>query len=682
MYNEKWFTSRILEILGYQKITINKVWDSLHKQEITILAACPSSGKTLMVIQIIEEYIKENPDHKILVLAHGTDVLRSQFYNVCVKYKPNFTFKLVRSKLEYDSNIHVNITLPQTAIRSSLEKIDLLIVDEAHQWYFSPSVKTIIDECRPTKRLLMTGTPSKFIKEGMEIIPLTINQIFDSGRIAPLKVEIACSNYDFRIGDFDSEGDLNNPDFNESDTKKTMDRLLKRIIRRLKTDSIYSLVNFRRRYLPTFKALKKTMIACRSIKQGEQVNKYLNSQGVKSVISVSTISEETDNKIFDQFKQDSSILVLVIVQRGILGFDYPELINVIDMTMSYNVDRVYQLMCRAIRSNDANDTKLFFKIAPTSLREYYKYIMTAVLCMSEESFYIKFNGKNLREMEIPVIKIEKKPREQGDGKKRKSVFKPIMFDDLMVFDLIKGIYHTGNDILEAYGFTTMQNVRNEFLNHIEHVFEKNEIIENARKYNTRKDWIKSSDDSRKMFSQACRKGWIEEATKHMERLHKVYSREEVLEDARKYKRLVDWTSSSRKSANMFAFARRNNLVEEATSHMKKILYSPEEEILEDAKKYPSISKWRDSSKKSANFYSQAISRKILDKACSHMIMIKRISFSKEEIFEDAKKYNTVSDWTKSSHDSLCMHQQAYTRPYYKEITSHMKPKKPTGIKNK
>lgn len=40
--------------------------------------------------------------------------------------------------------------------------------------------------------------------------------------------------------------------------------------------------------------------------------------------------------------------------------------------------------------------------------------------------------------------------------------------------------------------------------------------EEARKYNTRKEWIKSSTSS---HSAACRNSWLKECTKHMERQH-------------------------------------------------------------------------------------------------------------------------------------------------------------------
>jgi superfamily II DNA or RNA helicase len=134
--NSNWFTERNLRVLDYQQNTITKVFDSLNERDITVLAASPSAGKTLMTIFVIEEYIKLNPNTKVLVLAHGTTILRSQFHDVLVEYKPNFTFYCATSCDEYQlysKTKQVVVTLPQTISRcGNLNEIDLLVVDEAH----------------------------------------------------------------------------------------------------------------------------------------------------------------------------------------------------------------------------------------------------------------------------------------------------------------------------------------------------------------------------------------------------------------------------------------------------------------------------------------------------------------------------------------------------------------------
>ena len=48
--NNNWFISRSLKVLNYQNDVISRVQDSLNHDSITVLAAAPSAGKTLMAI--------------------------------------------------------------------------------------------------------------------------------------------------------------------------------------------------------------------------------------------------------------------------------------------------------------------------------------------------------------------------------------------------------------------------------------------------------------------------------------------------------------------------------------------------------------------------------------------------------------------------------------------------------
>ena len=132
---KNWFIERGLRVLDYQQKAIANVQDSIGKQEVTILAACPSAGKTIMTINVIENYLLNNPTYKVLVLTHGTTILRTQFHDVLEIVKPDFTYNLVEKFTEYDNNKQVNVCLPQTLKGRKLSTIDLIIVDEAHQFY-------------------------------------------------------------------------------------------------------------------------------------------------------------------------------------------------------------------------------------------------------------------------------------------------------------------------------------------------------------------------------------------------------------------------------------------------------------------------------------------------------------------------------------------------------------------
>ena len=641
MYNQDWFLTRGMKYFPDQEEAINLTWDSLIKNPITVLAACPGAGKTIMSVFIIEQYLIQNPEHKVLVLTHGLSVLRSQYHERCSNAKPSFSYNLVESRSEFNQETHVNITLPQTIIRD-IPEVDLMIIDEGHQFYFASMVQEILEKSKPKKQLILTGTPSPFILRNIPIIPVALNQISD--RLAKLTIEMACSNYDFKLSDFNSDNEIVNPNFQEEDTNKSLEQILSRLIKGLKSRKIHKFINFRREWFPVLQELKKTMIACKSQEQAKQIKEYFENQKIKVALSISDINENPDENEIERFKREKDCLVLIVVQRGILGFDYPDLINVIDMTMSYNIDRIYQLMCRTIRPNEDKDLKLFVKVVPTTLREYYKYIMTAVLCLSEKEFLLKFNGKNFKEMEIPVKikrnKLEEEKEEKiENNKNQKEKIPSIEFEDLMVLDLIKEIYHTGNSILESYAFTTIQKVREQFLNQIQINYTFEEIKEDALKFKTISEWRKSSKQSMNMYGQSKIKGWFEEVTAHMKKLRNIYTFEEIKEDALKFKTLSEWRKFSYSS---YRRAKGQKWLEEVTSHMEKIFNNKKinyifEEIKKDALKFKTKAEWTKSSKQSNNMYNQARRKCWLEEVTSHMEKRENNKYKFYEIIKDELK---------------------------------------------
>src|ERR1035437_9651713 len=190
-----WFTDRGLKVLNYQGKVLDDIKQSISKQDITILAACPSAGKTTMSIFTIEDYLNQHPTHKILTLCHGTVLLRTQFCEVLDEVKPNFTSNLVEKFSDYNSNKQVNVCLPQTLTGHTLPHIDLLVVDEAHQFYFADMVQNIIKMITPSKQLLLTGTPSIFIQKNYPIIPVPLMVVYNENMIADVRIEIAVSSY-------------------------------------------------------------------------------------------------------------------------------------------------------------------------------------------------------------------------------------------------------------------------------------------------------------------------------------------------------------------------------------------------------------------------------------------------------------------------------------------------------
>jgi len=545
----------------------------------------------------------------------------------------------------------------------SLAKADLLFVDEAHHFYFAEKknkkglamVEDIIQKAKVKKQVLLTGTPSEFILKKYYVICVPLNVVHDSGMISDFYVDIASSNYNFDFKDYDSNGDLVSPNnmFHTNETNKTLDNLIKEIVRYLNSIRGNDYTNLMPEWLPTLKRLKKTMLACKSRAQARQVQKYFEKIGVKSVVSIS--EDDNKSKEIKNFVDDNSILVLIVVGRGILGFNYTQLVNVVDMTMTYNIDRIYQLLCRVARkykkvdSNgnatdeyDNSQKKLFFKLAPQMLTDYYQHIMTAVCMLAEEEFFMSFNGKNFKEMEIPVKRITNNKRKINidNSKKRKSKsskYPPIDMEGLPVFEFFKSIYHKKGELLSVYAKTTMNDIRSEFtkVKFPAKTFE--ECKADADSCSGAREWSLKFADS---FLTARRNGWYEELSKNMPKAFQ-RTKEECITAAQT---CATKSEFKLKFSSLYQIARRNKWIEDCCSHfISKKRITTKEECLAISSQYRVKSHWKIGHGESYRF---AEKNNWIEECCKHMEVMYVYHRTKEECLNIAKKYNIKKDFHK------------------------------------
>jgi len=102
------------------------------------------------------------------------------------------------------------------------------------------------------------------------------------------------------------------------------------------------------------------------------------------------------------------------------------------------------------------------------------------------------------------------------------------------------------------------------------VWTKERVVEDAKKYTSKIQWLNANASA---YQTAVLKGWVTEATADMIRPeYKPYpkgywSKERVLEDAKKYGNSTIWRTSSRLA---YRNAREKGWFAEATAHMIKI----------------------------------------------------------------------------------------------------------------
>jgi hypothetical protein len=423
-----------------------------------------------MAIAFIERYLDENPTHKILVLTHGTTILRTQFYKECKKLEPDFSYSKILNKNDVQHfNDSVAIAIPQT-LKCLSGKFDLVVVDEAHHYYQSQSVQKLIKAIEPKNQLLLTGTPSPFILAGYPIIYVPLQELLKNNNVSNLKIELVKGESNCEIKDFNTSNDLKDSyKFKEAEIQNTLKNLTARINANINQGRI-----------------GKTLIACKNTDQANIVYKYLKNQSLKTELSTS--ENDKDSDAIRDFEEDASCQFLVVVFRGILGFNMPELVNVIDFTFSQNIDRIFQLMARVFRKSDSVRTKYFYKVSPSNMEFFYQHIMNATLSLSQIEYLSLYNGKNFSE--IPVIhkKNETKTLESNKNKIKRKVPVPIFFTelaDLEVFESIK----SDNTI---YAKTQIGEIRSKIFNS-NVIRTDRDIIESGKGFNSYKEWAAANN---------------------------------------------------------------------------------------------------------------------------------------------------------------------------------------------
>jgi superfamily II DNA or RNA helicase len=644
----------------YQKTFLKEEFPKIYTKRKILFAAAPGAGKTVTSIACITDFLKENPKSRVLVLTHNQNVLKEQYYNELEKHKVSFTY----SK-DIDSNAQVVVTIPSSINnKTNLPEFKLIIIDEAHHFYQTKKekgmVEKIIIKTKALYELLLTGTPSKFNnnKNKIHTFAVTINELYDRNQVSDVIIELATSNLNLSYKDYNINQELTQKAITketESDVHKTLENVLDKLLIRLRSwhkdkPELYSKLSHNANWLPILGELKKTVIACKSITQANRVSEYLNNKGVNNLLSHSI--NDKDSLMIEKFRNNPKYLVLVVVDRGTLGFNMKELENIIDMTGSQNIDRILQLLCRVNRVHKDVKNKLFIKVTPINQVDYMHAIMCAVVAMFDKEWFLKYNGKNFGDIPIIIRKENNqkntKPNIKSNNNNNK--IKVIDFIGLPAISFFKTLNHKRDDVLSGVEYTTLSSVRNKFLDLDINPYkywnlEKCKV--EALKYNTKREWSIFSGSS---YNSAKRNGWLESCCSHMEEKRKPnghWTLENCKAEALKYKTRNEWCT---KGSGSYTSAQKNGWIEECSLHMveqqKPGGYWSLEICKAEALKYKSKTEWH-----KANPYSYGYARRNgwLESCCSHMKETKKPNgyWTLERCKEEAMKFKSTRQWQKN-----------------------------------
>lgn len=462
---------RDLILRDYQARVADEV--RLSEKDKNVISIAPGGGKTETSIQLIIDFLAENPNSKVLVLTHSTNVLLTNFYTRLEEINVPFTYTT-----DYDVNAQVHLTLPanEKKIYKTRCGYDLIVVDEAHEEYLANRVQRIIQNYNPKKQYLLTGTPSKFNgNEEYDIHIVSANEISEEW-FAKLQIELVASNYDW-MGNYNQNDEvITEFDYTYDDTVVTLNNVLEKLIQRVKTRlkpeefNHPSFLAKIKSWAFAYKSLGKTLIYTKRTKQADMIYEILKDKGVN--VAVSHSKNDKDSDTIDAFKA-GEYDVLVVVDRAKLGYNDVNLMNIIDMSGTHNIDMIYQIFCRVLRGGPEM-SKYYLKVTPKNLENMaLTHICTCgALMLTDREYITKYNGRNFNTFELPVIRRripidgerpenneERNSRTRRNSDGTEVVLPEFTYDTI---DFFKNILHDLNNPVSIYKATSISNVRHTF----------------------------------------------------------------------------------------------------------------------------------------------------------------------------------------------------------------------------
>jgi hypothetical protein len=493
-----------LNRVDYQEDWLLNTESYIHPNN--VLAFSPAGGKTNTIIIYLEILHRLGILGKTLLFSAAESLLKRNMQISLEEFKPNFSYIIVNKtddiKKGKKDNVDVFISLPQMfternkANSKLLPKIELLVTDEAHIWFLKNTIQKFIKEKGITKFVELTGSPYIFnlandiskergVKSTYRIHYVTTNDLLSRNRIKNVNLQmITTPAYNFSnksfIGGTANGNLIGNQTKGKAKNRHALIDVLNGMLEKcnynckipiIKNKTNLGLVS-KAWYVVgnMFESMGQTIITTDSIEMCDEFYKVFSENGLDNKLLKSHSKCDPNSKNFELFEAEpNKYKILIVVDRGQLGYNYLELFNIVDFTFGTNIIKLHQLLNRVTRKSklNPNKDKIFFKVATNELEGWYKVVMTVVLHLCEKNWYERYNTKNLGQLPLTLIRKKKtKTQIKSNQPKRKSKINTKNFDDLQLLNLesFNGILHNPDGVFETYAETTLDKVYREFFN--------------------------------------------------------------------------------------------------------------------------------------------------------------------------------------------------------------------------
>jgi hypothetical protein len=465
----------------------------LNPTKPVVLAFGTDGGKTYTTIMDLIIYFSQpgNKNKQVIIIPASKDDTRDNFKYALDDFKnldKYFSYCVIDNEVDDDVQLgkktlkalknkcNVVVALPQTlrSVVKKLPKVDRIILDEAHEWYFSNKgdglINKIIKQTSPTHQLLLTGTPYEFNarNDKFDILHYSVEKLQDYGKTGDAEMNVVSTPIDFDIlNDFNGEGELRRgTKISKSNIIKSVDNVLLDTLKTQRLPGSIIKSNKLKALQSIGSKLPKSIWYFKRIAHAKYAYEYCKRISIACAISTGDDKEST----IKNFKNNDGIKLLIVVNKARQGFSDDELFNIVDFTFSQKPSMLQQMYGRLLRKSklQPNKIKRYFKVAPKNDIHYYEMLMLGVMNLNLQEFYTTFKGQTSN-LPVPVIKKPKtgKGNREGGGEGGEKRLNMSILGEmgetgiLLNMESLKELNRKSSDLFSISCYTTLGHIKRE-----------------------------------------------------------------------------------------------------------------------------------------------------------------------------------------------------------------------------
>lgn len=319
----------------------------LHKHYKNLVVAATGTGKTVIAALDFRRYLKENPEGKLLFVAHREEILKQSLETFRGVLKdPNFGELYVGNyKPSALDHLFISIqTLQSSAFTKKLSPnyYDFIVVDEFHH-AAADSYQNLLTHFTPNILLGLTATPERM--DGKSVFKyfddriaaeIRLPEAIQKGLLSPFQYfgvtdTVNLKNVSWRSGGYDAEELTDHYVRNKKEAEQRADAIIQAIYR----------------YVTDINDVKGLGF-CVTVEHAEFMNEYFNDSNIPSMV----LSSKTDKKERIYAKQrlnSGEIKFIFVVDLYNEGVDIPDVNTILFLRPTESLTVFLQQLGRGLR---------------------------------------------------------------------------------------------------------------------------------------------------------------------------------------------------------------------------------------------------------------------------------------------------------------------------------------------